>query len=244
MESDLHPLSSNNFIFKFADDTNLAVPEHSDISIQEEFANIRDWAQRNKMIINYSKTKEIVFHRPHPTKLSLQPSIDTIEMVREAKLLGVVLADNFIFEKHVNAILASCSQRFYLLKLLRDCGMPIKKLDVVYCALIINRLSYCLSAWGGYVNAEQIGRINALLMRARRYQLTDNIYDFQGLLDHADCKLFKSIQDDRHCLHHILPPVKTGYREMRSRGHNFVLPVCRYELYKKSFMLRCLYDAI
>ena len=141
----------------FADDTNLLVPEQSDISMKEEFTNIQDWARRNKMVINLSKTKEIVFRRPHPGKFALSPSIEEVEIVREAKLLGVILTDNFSFDKHVNSILATCSQRFYLLKLLRDGGMPADKLNVVFCALIVNRISYCLSAWGGFLNAEQIG---------------------------------------------------------------------------------------
>jgi hypothetical protein len=68
----------------------------------------------------------------------------------------------------VNAVLTVCSQRFYLLKVLRDGGMPAGKLNVVFCALIVvNRLSYCLSAWGGgFINVEKIGRLNALLARA------------------------------------------------------------------------------
>jgi hypothetical protein len=40
MESDLHPLSEKKIIFKFADYTNLLVPELSDISMKEENANI------------------------------------------------------------------------------------------------------------------------------------------------------------------------------------------------------------
>jgi hypothetical protein len=60
-ESDLHPLSQNNEIFKYADDTNLLVPQHSDTPIEAEFDNILQWTRNNKMIINVSKTKEIVF---------------------------------------------------------------------------------------------------------------------------------------------------------------------------------------
>ena len=241
MESDLHPLSDINKIFKFADDTNLLVPEQSDISMEEEFTNIQDWARRNKMVINLSKTKEIVFRRPHPGKFALSPSIEEVEIVREAKLLGVILTDNFSFDMHVNSILATCSQRFYLLKLLRDGGMPADKLDVVFCALIVNRISYCLSAWGGFLNPEQIGRINALFLRARKYRLTDNVYDFVGLLQHLDYKLFKSMQSDVHCLNLILPPKKFDNPRLRSRGHNYCLPKCLFELYKKSFLSRSLY---
>ena len=38
------------------------------------------------------------------------------------------------------------------------------------------------TVWGGFLNADQIGRIDALFKRARRYRLTDDTYDFIGLL--------------------------------------------------------------
>jgi hypothetical protein len=40
MESDLHPISRKNEIFKYADDTNLLVPQHTDIAIETEYNNI------------------------------------------------------------------------------------------------------------------------------------------------------------------------------------------------------------
>jgi hypothetical protein len=73
LESDLHPLSVKKLIFKYADDTNLLVPQHSDFSIVDEINHIQDWARQNKMIIIYTKTKEIVFHKPHPSKYALAP---------------------------------------------------------------------------------------------------------------------------------------------------------------------------
>jgi hypothetical protein len=64
MESDLRTLCVNNVIFKFADDTNLLVPENSDVPMQDEFAHVQEWARSNKMTKHFAKTKEIVFHRP------------------------------------------------------------------------------------------------------------------------------------------------------------------------------------
>jgi hypothetical protein len=243
LESDLHPISANNHMFKFADDTNLLVPEHTDVTLQDEFANVIEWARRNKMVINFSKTKEIVFRRPHPSKFSILPTFSDIEMVRQVKLLGVLISDTLSFESYVNALLSSCSQRFYLLKTLRDGGMPIRQLNVVYSALIIGRIFYCLSAWGGFLNSEQAGRINALLKRAVKYRFTDTIYDFDGMLLHADCKLFKNIQCENHSLNHCLPASSTNdiCQRLRKRRHNYVLPLCHYQLYRSSFFARCLY---
>jgi hypothetical protein len=171
------------------------------------------------------------------------PTFSDIEMVRQVKLLGVLISDTLSFESYVNALLSSCSQRFYLLKILRDGGMPIRQLNVVYSALIIGRIFYCFSAWGGFLNSEQAGRINALLKRAVKYRFTDTIYDFDGMLLHADCKLFKNIQCENHSLNHCLPASSTNdiCQRLRKRRHNYVLPLCHYQLYRNSFFARCLY---
>jgi hypothetical protein len=99
--------------------------------------------------------------------------------------------------------------------------------------LVVSRVLYCLSAWGGFLNAEQIGKIDAMFKRAKRCGFTEHIYDFHGLLEDADKELFKKIQCSEHCMHDILPPVRNGFCEMRNRGHNFVLPLCKYDVYKK-----------
>jgi hypothetical protein len=76
--------------------------------LADEFANIQEWACCNKMIINYSKTKEIVFHRPHPSKFSVFfDHIEGIAQVSDAKFLGVLLSDNLSFDKHLHAVLTN-----------------------------------------------------------------------------------------------------------------------------------------
>jgi hypothetical protein len=243
MESDLRTLSDRNAIFKYADDTNLFVPEHTDVMLADEFANIQEWACCNKMIINYSKTKEIVFHRPHPSKFSVFfDHIEDIAQVSDAKFLGVLLSDNLSFDKHLHAVLTSCSRRFYLMKILRDGGMPVSCLNMFFSSLIIGRVLYCLSAWGGFLNAEQVGRINALFKRAKRYGFTSYIYDFEGLLEHVDFEMFSNMQRQNHCLHHFLPPTRVDNCNLRTRGHNYALPKCIYAFYRRSFMPRCLFN--
>ena len=57
MESDLHPKSRDNKLMKYADDTNLLVPETSNCTLSEEFEHFKDWAIVNKMAINMSRLK-------------------------------------------------------------------------------------------------------------------------------------------------------------------------------------------
>jgi hypothetical protein len=90
-ENDLKPLSSANTFPKYADDANLLVPDNADISLPLELENVKAWALLNKMITDFSKTTQIVFHRPGPHQ-NLHPSvIDYIKQVNEVKLLGVVI---------------------------------------------------------------------------------------------------------------------------------------------------------
>jgi len=92
------------------------------IQLHDEFAQIQQSAHENAMVLNLSKTKEIVFHRPHPSKLCLPLSLECIERVQTAKLLGVVFPGSFSFVTHVDGTLKLCSRRVFLLKQLRDQG--------------------------------------------------------------------------------------------------------------------------
>ena len=52
--------------------------------------------------------------------------------------------------------------------------------------------------------------------------------------------LHKVLIDD-HCLHH-LPSVKTPSIQLRPASHNCQLPICKYVLYKRSFLVHCLFN--
>jgi len=117
-----------------------------------------------------SNTKELVFYRPHPSRSHMPSAVDNIEQVKIARLLGVMFSSsNLNFDEHVTYVLSICSQRLYLIKLLRSQGMPENKLHIIFVALIIIRISYASSAWGGFLNSQQINRINAFLRKACRF---------------------------------------------------------------------------
>ena len=233
MESDLHPISSINIMFKYADDTNLLVPENTDVDLNDEYNHVLQWATINGMNINVAKTKEIVFHRPCPIKFHMCYPIDGIERVRQIRLLGVIIQDNFNVQAHVNYILSICSQRIFLMKKLRDQGLPCNQLQTIFQALIISRLLYALPAWGSYLSAALIGRIDAFLKRSFKYGLTTTILTVCELMDSASHVLFDKMQKSGHCLYDILPSRYAINISLRPRGHSFQLPNCSYDLFKK-----------
>ena len=52
-------------------------------------------------------------------------------------ILGVVFQGSFNFVTHVDGILKFCSQRILLLKQLRDQGMPLQQLHVIFQTIIL-----------------------------------------------------------------------------------------------------------
>jgi len=62
MGSDLHALSQLNDMCKYADDTTLLVPEHTDTDIDIEFDRVKLWALNNHLTLKLTKTKETYIH--------------------------------------------------------------------------------------------------------------------------------------------------------------------------------------
>ena len=154
MKSDLCALSELNDIFKYADDTTLLVPEHTDTELEVEFNHIKAWAAANCIHLNLSKTKEMVFRQPRIAYFHLPPAVGDIEQVNCCKLLGVIFQSNLKMDSHVHYIISQCAQRMYLLKLLRHQGMSGEQLSVVTYSIIVSRILYALPAWGGFLSAE------------------------------------------------------------------------------------------
>ena len=78
---------------------NLVVPEDTDVCLLEEFDIIRKWAVINTLHhINVATTQQIVFRRPNPYLDVISHSLDYIERLEEAKLLGVFSVITYILK--------------------------------------------------------------------------------------------------------------------------------------------------
>ena len=239
--SDLKPLSTENKLSFYADDTSLLVPEKSPISVDCELENVKSWSTDNKLVINIKKTKQLIFRRHNLSSSSMPVLIPDLEYVDSVKLLGVFVNSTFNLTEHVDFILKICSQRFYLLKLLRQNGLCSRRLDWVFSALVVSRVNYAIEAWGGFLSKLAIGKINKMFKKARRWGLCTKNYNFDEIQDKACDRLFFKARNFRnHCLSHLLPPVREIPYNLRTRSHNLEIPLVMSELHKKSFFPQCL----
>lgn len=194
------------------------------------------------MQLNLTKTKEIVFRRASVNFDVLPQQLSNVERLECVRLLGIYVDSKLSFSEQVDRLLSVCNQRLYLLSQLRKQGLADKCSGIVYDALVLGKVLYALSGWGGYVSQTQKDRIDASFRKACKWRLTSKLYNFDELLFEADRKLFARSKADSHCLHHMLPPSRASLQvALRPRGHNYDVPRVTYDLTKRSFLLRCLY---
>jgi len=91
------------------------------------------------------------------------------------------------------------------------------------------------------LSAALIGRIDAFLKRSFKYGFSTTVFTVCELMDSASHVLFDKMQNSWHCLYDILPRRDAINISLRPRGHSFQLPNCVYDLFKKSFLNRCLF---
>ena len=240
-KSDLKTISNENALLMYADDANLLIPQKSNSSIIDEFDNIQSWAERNKMIINLKKTKQLVFRRPNLSASLLPSYIPDVDVVDTIKLLGVYVNAIFRQSEHVGYILSICNQRLYLLKVLRALGLDRRGLDCVFHAIIVSRLIYAIEAWGNFVNKEQEGKINKTLKKANKWGLSTYLYTFSILQKrYAENLFYKVCANTEHCLFHLLPLLAQHNYNLRRRRHEHQIIRALTSLHRKSYIVDCL----
>ena len=107
------------------------------LQTSSDFSNIVIWAEVNKLIINSSKTKEIVLRRPSQRHYILSPPSMHNEQVEKAKLLGVLLTSTLSMQSHVKYTINILKQRLRLLNQLRKQRLNVHGLTRVLMALVV-----------------------------------------------------------------------------------------------------------
>jgi hypothetical protein len=153
--------------------------------------------------------------------------------------------DKLSFLPHIESILTSVSQRFYLLGQLRRQGLDMHGLDIVFKSIILSKILYACQSFSGYLLQNDIDRLQACLNKAYRWGFTRSPISLTELMEERDNSLFQQIQQSWHCLHQLLPTERDMHgRSLRPRGHNYELPLIKFELHKLSFINKCLFKYI
>ena len=203
--NDINLVSKKFEAILYADDTSLSSiiklfrNGNTSMSINNELLLIYDWLNANKLSLNISKTKYMVFRYPQRSAstipdLNIYINEHRVEKVSTFDFLGLTINETLTWKDHIHK---TCSKISKVIGIMSRCKkfLPSSVLLKIYNALIISRINYGILCWG-FENK----RIYKLQKKAIRLICNEKY------LAHTDPLFFKlntlKVNDiyKRHCL--------------------------------------------
>ena len=74
-------------------------------------------------------------------------------------------------------------------------------MDIVFQSLVLNKITYTVHSYSGYLLKQQIDRLQTMLNKAKKWGLVSVIYNLREILESQDYRLFNQIvTDPQHSL--------------------------------------------
>lgn len=116
--------------------------------INAELEKVQTWLKTNRLCLNTSKTKYMVFNRTH-TNINPTLNIDgnVLEQVPNFNFLGLNVNQSLDWSTHLTALKQKLSRNIGILRRLRT-QLPPNVLTMLYYSLIHPHLNYMILIWG------------------------------------------------------------------------------------------------
>ena len=179
----------------YADDTTLCATLSQTWNIDDntklntELDGISNWMKLNRLSLNSTKTKAMIFHTPQRNVKYPSLKIDNtqVEFVQNFNFLGINLNQHLKWDPHIDLVIKKISKTIGVMKRLKN-FLPSRVLLNIYHTLIGPHLNYGISLWGG--NVEKILKMQKtavrIIMKAKYNAHTNQLFRELRILKIAD----------------------------------------------------------
>lgn len=174
-----------NCIIKYADDTTIIglISANDDSCYREEVQNVVEWSKENNLLLNTSKTCELVIDfSPNNSHVPLVIDDSSVQIVEECTFLGLTLSKDLTWSKNTTNIVKKSRQRLYFLRKLGEFTQNSKILLNFYRCRIESLLVSSVTVW------------------------------FRNITDKEKRALYKVVRSARRTVHRDLPVLETLYK--------------------------------
>jgi hypothetical protein len=219
---------------KFSDDSAVVgcILDNDEVMYRERIDDFVTWCDANFLVLNASKTKEMVFdfRKKNDTVHPVIIKGETIEIVTEYKYLGVKLDNKLTWSNHVDAVFKKTQSRLFFLRKLRSFNVCNKMLYMFYQSMVCSVMVFASVCWGGNASARDTGRLNKLIKKASSI-VGQSLDQIELLVARRLASKSRAILlDPEHPLHSTL-------RDLRiQRSGRLSMPQCRTERLRRSFI--------
>lgn len=235
--SSLRPIFPETKMYKYADDITIMLEFYKNsidrsLEIMDcEIGNIRNWCLCHKQTLNDDKMVSLTINPSH--SLIIPPLTDVESSC--LKFLGIIFDCNLSWTAHITGLVKLCSQRLYVLRLLRP-YLTDDELLSVYYSFVRSIFEYACPTFvslGSILNNE----IEIIQKRAFRIIFGDRIPP-QQLMCVSDrrhklsMQFFNGIKNNTdHILYDLVASLKVN-----NRTNNYSFPYCNTSRRLNSFL--------
>ena len=252
--NDLPNCLKHSYPIFFADDTTLLLDNISGEKLIEkgntDLINIQTWLISNKLALNISKTQAVIFKTPNtqlPPNLSqLKLENENVQIVTDTKFLGVVIAQNLSWKKHMVNIKSKLRRNLAVCRKIRTQIGQLVALNL-YHSMIVSHIRYGISSWchGNAIMKNSLEKTSKQFLKMV-FANNNSEYIQQQMIEHRllsiDQLLFFEVAIDMYKIHNKMLPIcftelfQSSSHRMTTRSRNhFTSERPRIQLTKQAF---------
>ncbi|KAK1785701.1 hypothetical protein P4O66_019042, partial [Electrophorus voltai] len=215
--TDCTATSSSTIIVKFADDTVVMglISDNNERAYLEEIKHLENWCQENNLLLNVSKTKELIVDcskMQERHNQSVRISGTTVERVDSFRYLGVHISQDLSWSRHTNSLAKKARQRLYHLRCLRDVRLPSKVLQNFYTCTMESILTGNITVWFGNSTKQDRQALQRVVRSAERITHTE-LPDLQTIYyKRCQTKARRIVKDTTHPNNRLFSLLRSGRR--------------------------------
>ena len=258
--NDLNFLFNGNNLLMFADDTTAYESSNNtrllEIKLNMMLSKIYDWSCYNKLLLNSSKTKLLVFGEKRGILPKIYINNEKIETVKTAKYLGFTLDNKLAHRAHINNLITKLKRMKYITFKVRKFH-TVESAKAFYFGMVFSVLNYGILIYGGSIDTASFSKLqrlqdsivfNLFAQSTDRKTLISKIYKRNQLLKLNDIyKLNACIAIHKiinygylpfiyNCLVELLPT----HEHRTRRRNNYRIQLPRVQAIKYNFVYKAL----
>uniref|UniRef100_A0A3B3HJX1 Reverse transcriptase domain-containing protein n=1 Tax=Oryzias latipes TaxID=8090 RepID=A0A3B3HJX1_ORYLA len=215
--------SSSNLIVKFADDTTVLglINDNNETDYRKEVQHLVSWCNNNDLILNITKTKEIIvdFRRRSKNHQSLSIGTEMVERVTSFKFLGVTMTEDLSWGPHTASVVGKAQQRLYYLRKLKVAKISRQLMVNFYNCAISSVLTFDFLVWFHSCTKADQQRLQRVVKTAGK--IIGTILPEMGSLYTTRClkRVQNILHDQHHPAHHLFHLLPSGrrYRSIKAK---------------------------
>ena len=160
---------------------------------QEFLERIQKWTEKQKMILNQKKTKCMIFNFTENYKFTtrLQMNNENIEVVKQAKLLGVIISDDLKWDENTKYLVKKAYSRMELLRKVASFTNSLEDKKNIYVLFIRSILEQASVVWSSSLSLENSDDLERVQKSAVRIILGKDFIDYEKALEKVDLESLK-----------------------------------------------------